>query len=40
MFGVSIQAVEYWLNGARKPIKTMGIVAALYIQRNGGHWPL
>ena len=37
--GVSRQAVDGWLTGARRPSRTVLILAALLARRSGSGWP-
>jgi len=38
--GVSRQAVDGWLTGARRPSRTVLILAELLARRDAGAWPL
>lgn len=38
--GVSRQAVDGWLTGARSPSRTVLILAGLLARRDAGAWPL
>ena len=38
--GVSRQAVDGWLTGARRPSRTVLILAEMLARRDAGAWPL
>jgi hypothetical protein len=38
--GVSRQAVDGWLTGARRPSRTLLIRAGLLARRDAGEWPM